>query len=210
MAEETPDLNPISLESVYADPQARLSLRGREAEHRALVRQALAPREPIYAYWWDPDFTGLVLVTDRHLLQFPQFRTRKNLFRWETTFDTWRYPYDAIQDIRIVPGSFFEYTRIVLQRAQEDDALIVITRTRLSQADRERLRGFVDTIAWLVQRWQSDPELRESARWASARAAADSLGGDLTGRLRELYELYQSGALSEAEYQQAKKKLLEG
>lgn len=195
----------ISLDRIYADPAAAPALEKHEAVQRALVEKTLQPGEPIHAYWWDHDFSGLVLATDRRIVQFPKFKARRML-QMQITFDVWQYTYDTIACLSILPGSFFQYIRIVLHRPTTEDALIVITRSRLPDEVRERLETFVTAIGRLAARWNADPALREAA----LEAAAAVPEGSLAAQLRELHGLFQAGALTEEEFNQAKRQLLTG
>ncbi len=198
--------SPFSLDSVYADPAAARALENREKQHRALVEGALQPGEPVYACWWDTDFSGLILATDRRILQFPKIKSRRAMFLTDLSFDVWQYGYDTLDQLTITPGSFFEYTRIVLHRPKTEDALIVITRSRLPAAVRDRLETFTATIERLAARWNADPALREAALEAAAAVPSSSLAV----QLRELHDLFKDGALTEEEFDRAKQQLLTG
>ncbi len=194
-------MKPVSLHEIYAHKLAARAVEGHLEEHRQRVMQALAPHEMIFDFWWDPDFTGLVLATDRRLLQFPKTRIRRGILAFDVVFETLVYPYEEIDGLSRVPGSLFEFTRIRLHRKHQDDALIVITKLR-----RERLDEFVANIQALLEQWAARQQAQEMGETPQERPQEAE---DLTARLKALYDLYQSGALSHEEYQQAKRKLLE-
>ncbi len=183
----------FSLDEIYADPGAG-SIRGYETEHRQRVEGALSSGEPVYLYWWDRDISGLILFTDRRILQFPRYRKPAGLFGFTCHFDTWSYLYQEITTINSDPGSFMELPRIMLQRRSEADALLVLNRARREQLD-EIMRALCALHAlWLEQGRQEQPELPTLT--------------DHALRLRELYDLYQNGILDEDAYHRAKARLI--
>lgn len=183
----------FSLDDIYTDPGAA-SIRGYESEHRQRVEGALSSGEPVHLYWWDRDISGLILFTDRRILQFPRYRKPAGLFGFTCHFDTWRYPYQDITAIDHHPGSLMELPRIILQRRSEADALLVLNR-----ASREQLHRIADTLRllhalWLEKGQQEQTELPTLT--------------DHALRLRELYDLYQGGILDEDAYRRAKARLI--
>ena len=183
----------FTLEDIYTDPGAS-TIRGFESEHRKRVAGVLAAEEAIYLYWWDRDISGLVLFTDRRIVQIPRFRTPSGLFSSTFTFDTWQYPYESITAIECFGGSLLEMPRLILQRHDEAEALIVFSKVK-----RETLEEMAETLRRLHARWleqgrQEQPELATLT--------------DHANRLRELYDLYQDGILDEDAYRRAKARLI--
>ncbi|MBN2471015.1 MAG: hypothetical protein JXN59_09845 [Anaerolineae bacterium] len=183
----------FSLDDIYTDPGAA-SIRGYETEHRQRVEGALFRGEPVYLYWWDRDISGLVLFTDRRIVQFPRYRKPTGLFGFSCHFDTWSYPYQEITVIDCDGGSLLELPRIILQRRTESDILIVFNR-----AKRDQLLQFANILRtlhafWLDKHPQDQTELPTLT--------------DHAMRLRELYNLYQNGLLDEDAYHRAKARLI--
>jgi hypothetical protein len=184
-----------SLDEVYADPRAAI-LKKDTAAHRQRVKQALAPEEPIHAFWWDRDITGLVLFTDRQILQFPRIGQRQGLIGYVYRYETWVYPYTDLAGIECVGGSLLEMPRLILHRHGQEDALIILNGGK--RADHEALAAM---LRQLLDGWQASP--------GSYQADEHPTMSDSVMQLRELYDLLQAGALTEDEYRRAKAQLLQ-
>jgi hypothetical protein len=189
----------FTLDDVYADPLARTCLHGQADAHRPIVRKALAPGEPILGYWWDRGVSGLLLATDRRLIQVLWFEKREMFsFRMNHRFETWVCPYQAITGITITPGSLFQYPVIVLTRKDADPAAIVLTGLKNDAA-----RARADALRDLITACQTHPIPR-----SASSEITDVESGDLAEQLQRLYDLYRQGGLDEAEYTHAKERLL--
>ncbi len=195
-------MKPLSLDMVYADPLAKIALQGaEEAEHRRLVRRGLAPGEPILAFWWDKGVTGLLLATDRRLIQFPRFENRKLLFGYTVSFETWSYFYADIRGISGAPGGFFQFSRMFLHRASKEDSTIVLTGLNKDEVE-ARISELQQVITYCRSHQVQHEELTPE----------DLTGGEgeLAEQVKRLYDLYREGILDHEEFTAAKKKLLTG
>jgi len=184
----------IALEVVYAHAPADAVPPEYRADHRRRVLAALAPVEPIHFYFWDPDAGGLLLFTDRRVLQFPRLQVRQGLFGLTYRYETLEYPYSAILRVDTARPSFFEYARLILHCRNRDTVLIGLTRI-----DPEAQESMAATLRELVATWRAGPP-----------PEPDPAAGPLADRLRALDELFESGALDETEYLQARRRLLGG
>ncbi|GAB4574547.1 MAG: hypothetical protein Kow0077_21680 [Anaerolineae bacterium] len=183
-----------SLDAIYADPGVR-SIRRYTEEHRALVCQVLETDETIHAYWWDRDITGLVLFTDRRIVQALRYSERAGLFGVNYRFATRLYPYATISRVETFAGGLLELPRLILRRHDAEDALIV-----LNGANREKLEALAGQLRRLITAWKKAPPGQPPEDHPTMT--------DTTTRLRQLYDLYQSGVLTEDQYRQAKARLM--
>jgi hypothetical protein len=212
---ESVRVNQYSLNQVYADPRVARCLEGHPLdEHRARVLRALAPAEPIHAFWWG-EVGGLVLATDRRLLQFPKMLQRRLLMGYNIRFETWAHPYAVLDHLEFIPGSFFELARVMAHKT--DGSPVAIVLGKVDPVERE---AFVRDIEALLAAWRVRSETEQSAldastppldvdRGAIRTAERDTEPGGLAAELQALYDLYRSGGLTDEEYQQAKARLLE-
>jgi hypothetical protein len=187
----------FTLDEVYRDPESFAILGDDARTHREMVIKALHTGEAIRAYWWERDITGLVLATDRRILQFPRFQERTGLFSFRNRYEVWAYPYAEISDLSTKRGGIFEFAQIIVHREQADDAIICFTRAR--PAD---LTAIKTVLGDLIAGWQADgveaPPLND-----------ETIESSLADQLQVLYTLYQNGGLDEEEYRRAKARLLE-
>ncbi len=186
----------IALEAVYANAPAGAVPPEYRADHRRRVLTALAPTEPIYYYFWDADVSGLLLFTDRRVLQFPRLQVRRGLIGFTYRFETQEYPYSAILRVDTARPSFFEFARLILHCRDRGPVFIGLTRI-----ESEAQEAMAATLRALVAAWRESPP---------GEPEPDQAAGSLAERLRALDDLRESGALDEAEYRQARRRLLGG
>jgi hypothetical protein len=204
---ESVGVNQYSLNQVYADPRVAECLeRYPVADHRARVLRALAPVEPIHAFWWG-EVGGLILVTDRRLLQFPKMLQRRLFMGYNVRFETWAHPYATLDHLEFIPGGFFELARVMAHKTEGDPVAIVLGK--VESADRDTLVRTIETLV-AVWRARSDDE-RDALAAATPPLDADpgADAGALAADLQALYDLHRSGGLTDEEYRKAKAKLLE-
>lgn len=183
-----------SLDDIYTAEGAS-SIRNDVTEHRQRVEGTLLLGEPVYAYWWDKDITGLVLFTDRRIIQIPRFAKRSGLFGFTYEYDTWTYPYETLTKVDIFTGSLLELPRLILERKDEEDALIILNGVK-----KEQLQQQADTLRSLIALWQE--------KYGENQPQNPPTVTDAAMRLRELYDLYQDGILDEDAYRRAKSRLM--
>ncbi len=187
-----------TLDDIYADPLAKACLHGPEADHRRMVQAALMPAEPILSYWWSKGISGLLLATDHRLLQFPAFEMRQMFsLKINYRFETWSYPYATITEVRWQPGSMFQHPVVVLDRVEEDPAIIVV-----SGLDPVAVAARAGALGKLIAYCQT----HDIPRPALA-AERDPLV--IAAQLQQIYDLYRQGVLEEGDYTRARKKLLD-
>jgi len=190
-------MEPLSLNAIYADEASTRYLEGQERDHRERVRRALAPGEPIYAYWWG-DVSGLVLVTDQRLLQFPKLMRRRFWCGYDISFDTWSHPYASLVGLRYEKGSFFELARVLARKADGTEVAILLGKT-----DPQARALFMETIENHLAAWRARHE------GATVEVPLAEANPELIARLDALDDLRRAGALSDADYERARAKLLE-
>lgn len=183
-----------SLDEIYAAEGAS-SLRNDIAAHRQRVEDTMLLGEPVYTYWWDKDITGLVLFTDRRIIQIPRFSKRSGLFGFTYEYDTWTYPYETLEKVDIFPGSILELPRLILARKADSEALIIFNGVK-----KEQLHEIADNLRSLTALWQE--------KYGENQPQNPPTVTDAAMRLRELYDLYQSGILDEDAYRRAKARLM--
>ncbi|NPV68941.1 MAG: SHOCT domain-containing protein [Anaerolineae bacterium] len=181
----------IALEVVYANAPEGAVPPEHRADHRRRVLAALAPTEPIHFYFWDADVSGLLLFTDRRILQFPRLQVRRGLFSFTYRFETQEYPYSVILRVETARPTFFEFARLILHCR---DRAVCIGLTRIDPQAHEAMAA---TLRQLVTAWQD-----------SSPPEPDQVTGPLADRLKALDDLLESGALDETEYRQARRRLL--
>jgi len=82
-------------------------------------------------------------------------------------------------------------------------------RARTQEAEAEQQQSTDDRISALEQQQAPPPQAAPAAPAAPA-AAAPAAGGSIVDKLKELTDMKASGALSDAEFEQAKAQLLGG
>lgn len=183
-----------SLDEIYAADGAT-SVRNHAEDHRQRVEDTLLLGEPVYEYWWDKDITGLVLFTDRRVVQIPRYSKRNGLFGFSYEFDTWTYPYETLTSVDTLSGSLLEMPRLILHRKEDDEALII-----LSGAKKDKLLALAECLRALMALWQE--------KYGENQPQNQPTITDTAMRLRELYDLYQDGILDEDAYRRAKARLM--
>ena len=208
---ESKRVNQYSLNQVYADPRAVSCLKGQSTpDHRARVLRALAPAEPLHAFRWG-EVSGLLLLTDRRLLQFPKMIQRRMFLGVDVHFETWAYLYATVDHLEFIPGSFFELARVMAHRIDADPAAIVLGKAVPAERD-----AFIQTLEALIAAWRAKPAAEQEALLAATPpldavqdAERDVVPSGLAAELQALYDLHLSGGLTDEEYQQAKARLLD-
>jgi Short C-terminal domain len=82
-------------------------------------------------------------------------------------------------------------------------------RARTQEAEAEQQQSTDDRISALEQQ-QAPPQQAAPAAPAAPAAAAPAASGSIVDKLKELTDMKASGALSDAEFEQAKAQLLGG
>ena len=204
---ESERVNQYSLNQVYADPRAAKCLEGQStADHRARVLRALAPAEPLHAFWWG-EVGGLLLLTDRRVLQFPKMIQRRMFLGVNVHFETWAHSYATVDHLEFIPGSFFELARVMAHRSDAAPVAIVLGKSDPAERD-----AFIHTLEALIAAWRAKSETEQEALLAATPpldAVQDAVPSGLAADLQALYDLHRSGALTNEEYRQAKARLLD-